>query len=204
VSSETIPQAGKEHRPDAREAHPVVRIVLTGFMGSGKTTVGRALAAALGWRFVDLDETIERKEQRSVARIFSESGERVFRGLETAVLAAELKQASVVMALGGGALVTEANRLALQGSEGTCAVLLTAPFDTLYDRCQTQSATRENGAALPVRPLLGDRTAAEARFAEREPTYRSCAQIVLESTGQTPEETVDSLLKVLKNMLPAR
>lgn len=182
--------------PDPRSALAAERIVLTGFMGSGKTTIGRRLAESLGWRFADLDSVIEQRDSRTVAAIFAESGEAAFRAMESNALAASLKESQLVLALGGGALETEANRDALATSPQTCTVLLTASFDTLYARC-LQQIEKAAESALAVRPLLGDREAAAARLARRDANYRLAAHVVLDTTGQVPEQSVNALLKLL-------
>ena len=179
---------------------PIDRIMLTGFMGSGKSTVGRRLAQRLGWRFIDLDSLIEERDGRPVSRIFAESGEAAFRVMETDALASTLLEAHIVVALGGGALETHANRQALGADSQTCTVLLTASFETLYDRCQQQIAAAAD-ISLPVRPLLGDREAAAARLAQREANYRETANLVLDTTGQQPEDSVAALLKMLGSIL---
>lgn len=184
----------------AEEPRPAERIVLTGFMGSGKSTVGRSLAQRLGWRFVDLDNVIEQLDGRAVHRIFAESGEAVFRAMETEALTSSLQEPGIVLALGGGALETLANRHALCADSLTCTILLTASFETLYDRCQQQIITAA-GSPLPVRPLLGDREAAAARLALRDANYRETASLILDTTGQQPEESVDALLTLLKSIL---
>ncbi len=204
-----MPLTTKSERTSRRtnDLATVERIVLTGFMGSGKSTIGRNLAAELGWRFIDLDTVIEQRDGRPVPRIFAESGEPAFRALETDALLSSLAESHIVLALGGGALDTPANRDALAASAHTCTVLLTASFDTLYQRCENQIKRSESqiaarsGSALPVRPLLGDPEAAKARLARREPVYRKCAHLVLETTGQQPAESVHALLKLLKSML---
>jgi shikimate kinase len=180
--------------------HPVERIVLTGFMGSGKSTVGRSLAQRLGWRFIDLDSLIEQRDGRAVSRIFSESGEAAFRAMETEALTSSLHEPRLVVALGGGALETPANRHALGTASQTCTVLLTASFETLYGRCQQQIVAAAN-SPVPVRPLLGDREAAAARLAGRDANYRVTANLVLDTTGQQPEESVDALLTLLRSIL---
>jgi shikimate kinase len=181
-------------------AHAVERIVLTGFMGSGKSTVGRSLAHNLSWRFHDLDSVIEQREGREVARIFAESGEAAFRAMETEALASSLQQSNLVVALGGGALETHANRSLLSSASQVRIVLLTAEFDTLYERCLHQIAVSAT-SSLPVRPLLGDREAAAARLARREPIYREAAHLILDTTRQQPEESVATLLSMLRSIL---
>lgn len=176
------------------------RIVLTGFMGSGKSTVGRSLALRLGWRFVDLDSLIEQGDGRAVSRIFADDGESTFRVMETNALISLLAETRLVLALGGGTLETRANRDALAAAPQTCTVLLTAPFETLYGRCLQQIATAGE-SSLPARPLLGDREAAAARMARREANYRGTANLILDTTGQEPEESVDALLAMLRNIL---
>jgi shikimate kinase len=168
-------------------------------MGSGKTTVGRALAEKLGWRFVDLDSRIEERDGRSVPRIFAESGEAPFRALETEALRSSLSEDRIVLALGGGALETPANRLAVGSAPHTCTVLLSASFDTLYGRCLEQAAA--GTPSVPVRPLLGDREAAAARLARRDAIYRQIAHLVLDTTGQQPHQSVDALLELLRGIL---
>lgn len=185
---------------NSRSGIAVERIVLTGFMGSGKTTIGRRLGERLGWRFVDLDRAIEQRDGRTVAAIFAESGEARFRAMESDELASSLEESQLVLALGGGALETAANRKTLASAPQTCTVLLTASLDTLYERCQRQVEAAAH-SALPVRPLLGDREAAAARLARRDTAYREVAHIILDTTGQHPEQSVDALLELLKGTL---
>lgn len=181
-------------------SQPVERIVLTGFMGSGKSTIGRGLAERLGWRFLDLDSVIEERDGRTVAQIFAESGEPFFRAKETEALLSLLPQSRLVVALGGGALETPGNRQALGSDSRLCVVLLTAEFETLYRRCQEQIAAAAD-SSLPVRPLLGDREGAAARLARRDPIYREAADIVLDTTGQEPHQSVAELISRLASIL---
>jgi len=125
------------------------RVVLIGFMGAGKTTVGLALAKLLGWRFRDLDGVIEERENLSIGRIFAERGEAAFRQAETAALRDLLQErpaaGDLVLALGGGAFVQEENRLMLEEA-GAITVLLEAPLEELQRRCRDEQK---------VRPLAG-------------------------------------------------
>lgn len=141
-------------------------IFLVGFMGAGKTSVGRALAEHLNWAFEDLDDRIERREGRTVPEIFRGSGESEFRRAEHAALSdvlAELQAGAIrVVALGGGAFVQE-NNAALLRKAGVPTVFLDATADELWQRCCQQAA--EAGAE---RPLLRD----IARFRELYETRR--------------------------------
>jgi len=126
-------------------------IFLVGFMGAGKTSVGRALARHLNWAFEDLDERIERLERRTVPEIFRESGESEFRRAEHAAVRdvlTELQGGAVkIVALGGGAFVQESNA-ALLGASGVPTVFLDAPVEELWQRCLKQAD--EAGAERPL------------------------------------------------------
>jgi shikimate kinase len=113
----------------------VDRLVLAGFMGSGKTTIGALLAERLGWKFLDLDVEIERRAGRRVPQIFAESGEAQFRRMEASALASVLGRRRLVLALGGGAPEELGNRLLLEQTPHTAVIYLAAPFATLVERC---------------------------------------------------------------------
>ena len=126
-------------------------IFLVGFMGAGKTSVGRALARHLNWAFEDLDDRIERLERRTVPEIFRDAGESEFRRAEHAAVRdvlAELQGGVVkVVALGGGAFVQE-NNAALLRAAGVPTVFLDAPVEELWQRCSKQAA--EKGTERPL------------------------------------------------------
>ncbi|AFL89461.1 shikimate kinase [Terriglobus roseus DSM 18391] len=167
------------------------RIVLTGFMGAGKSTVGRLLAAELGWQFADVDAEVEERYGSTIAQMFSALGEAEFRRRESAVIARALGRGNVVIALGGGAPETLTNRLLLEQTTRTAVVFLDAPFEILFDRCVLQE-----GAA--VRPLLMDADAAAQRFRQRAPIYRRCAKHHVSTADQHPQETVTAVLRLLR------
>jgi shikimate kinase len=171
----------------------VDRIVLTGFMGSGKTTVGALLAERLGWRFLDLDREIELRDGRTVPEIFRGSTEAHFRHLETAALASLLGQRRVVLALGGGAPEQLGNRLLLEQTPRTAVVYLSAPYATLVKRCAQQAA--EPGAV--GRPVLVDLAAAEERFHLRRPHYERIASHSVETSRMAAGEIVEAVLEML-------
>lgn len=168
----------------------VDRIVLTGFMGSGKTSVGGILAERLGWRFLDLDAEIERRDGRTVPQVFAESGEAHFRKLETAALAALLGQRRIVVALGGGAPEELGNRLLLEQTPRTAVVYLEAPLETLLERCERDD-TRTGTAG---RPLLAQ---AGQRFAARRHLYERIAAHRIETSSLGIEAAADAILETL-------
>ncbi len=148
-------------------------VFLVGFMASGKTSVGQELARRLRWEFVDLDATIEAREQQSIPEIFRNKGEPGFRRVETAVLRGltdSLNRDSVV-ALGGGAFIIEENRKMLRSWP---SVFLEAPVEELW---------RRSSEDQEVRPLRRDREQFARLYAERLPFYRQ-ATLVLATSGK--------------------
>ncbi len=163
------------------------RIVLTGFMGAGKSTVGRLLAERLGWQFLDLDTLIEERTGLTIAQVIERDGEAAFRRLESQALATALGRKQVVLALGGGVAEILTNRLLLEQTPATLTVFLDAPFAVLVERCLQQ----ENAA---VRPFLADRARAEARYHRRLPHYARIARIRIDTTSLNADTTVAYLL----------
>lgn len=143
-------------------------IVLVGFMGVGKTSVGRALSKRLGWPFEDLDDRIEALQGTSIERIFQEHGEAAFRRAENDALRrllAELPGSPRVIALGGGAFVQPDNRELLAGS-WAATVFLDAPVEELFRRCK-----RHGG----LRPLFGNLREFQALHEKRREHYLKAA-----------------------------
>ena len=180
------------------QAGPYDRIVLTGFMGSGKTTVGQLLAARLGWTFVDLDDEISRHGGLTVPAIFATHGEAHFRREEARALAECLTQTNIVLALGGGAPETEASRELLRLSPSTAVVYLEGPFDILQARCLAQA--REPNTV--VRPLLADADLARKRFRLRAPLYEEIATTTLPTGDHTPAALAEALHSLLSQQKP--
>jgi shikimate kinase len=186
------------------EPHPTTipanlrRIVLTGFMGAGKTTIGRLLADRLGWEFLDLDAYVESRTGLSVPSLFAIHGEPRFRQLESSALASALGRGNLVLALGGGAPEVLTNRLLLEQTPATSTIFLDAPFPALFDRCMIQ-ALNSGTPVTPeqARPLLADPAAAEARFLTRHPIYRRLARLTISTADQTPDQTASSLMERL-------
>lgn len=155
-------------------------IVLIGFMGAGKTTVGRALAARLGWSFVDTDEVIERAVGIGIPDIFAVYGEPGFRELEARVIGEQLTGEPAVVALGGGAVTTPSVREALAGHQ---VVLL--------DISLADALGRIGGD--PGRPILARLDLAEV-YASRAELYASVASLRVPVAGRSVTQIVESIV----------
>ncbi len=153
-------------------------VYLTGFMGAGKTTVGRLLAQLLHRRFVDLDDRLAAKFGRPVSEIFDHQGEAAFRRAEAKALDELGRQRGLVVAVGGGAPVFPANRRVMSASGRV--VFLAAPPEV----CQSRLSESDKAA----RPLWRDGRAAAALYAKRLPAYRR-ADLEIAADRAAPPET---------------
>ena len=167
-------------------------IFITGFSGSGKTTVGRIVAQQLGWRFVDIDEVISGGEGTSIEAIFSTLGERHFRRLERDRLSSAAQGTEQVISTGGGVPVDMRNRRVME-SNGLVACLEARP-ETIRQRLLKQSSEEEDPAA---RPMLADADPAKrirTLKAERQPSY-SLAHWTVHTDSLTPSEAADEVVR---------
>jgi shikimate kinase len=164
------------------------RVVLVGFMGSGKSSVGKLLARRLGYRFLDLDRQIEQRAGRTVADLFREEGEQAFRTREREEARALLGLDRTVVAAGGGAFAHPDTRALLR--EGALTVWLRCDPDTLEARI------RPDGS----RPLAGNRAIMRALLAEREPSYRE-ADVTVDGSSGTPREVADRIFGLVEERL---
>lgn len=181
---------GRPHLPET-----IRRIVLTGFMGAGKSTIGALLAQSLGWHFIDSDLVIEREAGRSIAQIFAEQGEAAFRTMEAKAIRAQTLREESVLALGGGAIESALTREVLSTLTKTKIVFLDAPLDVMVDRCLAQPNAAE-------RPVLTDRLRLLKRFASRLPYYRQ-AHLTVPTAGLSPHKVVVRILSELTETGPA-
>jgi shikimate kinase len=174
--------------------HFPVKIVLTGFMGAGKTTVGKRIAEMLGIGFTDLDSEIERACGMGVKEIFASDGEESFRRIETKILDEFLNRgASTIIATGGGAILKVENRCLID-ERGAMTVFLNVPAETVWARIR-----RENH-----RPLAGDESESEterfmkvARLYEvRLPDYEKFCDIKIAADGE-PDEVARNVISAL-------
>lgn len=160
-------------------------VFLIGFMGSGKTRVGRALARRLGCRFVDTDAEIERVRGLSVRRIFAGEGEAAFRRMESKAIARACRGRCRVVAVGGGAVTRPGNVAAMRRAGKV--VYLQAPLVVLGSRVGRRGARR--------RPLWSD---AARLWARRRPLYRKAAHLTVRAGRGTPARIAERIARRLE------
>jgi shikimate kinase len=161
------------------------KLYLVGFMGAGKTTMARALAARLGWQAVDIDEAIEARERLTVAEVFARHGEPYFRSVEQAVLLEQIAARHLVIATGGGTYADPQNR-ALINSDGA-AIWLDVPLDRLIARIPSDGR----------RPLAADRSGFERLYHQRRAAYQQ-AHVRLDAGGASVGALVEQLVAWLE------
>ena len=164
-------------------------IIVVGFMACGKTEVARALARRLSLPLVDLDKTIAQQQERTSAQLIVEAGEPAFRKIETATLREVLAGEIAVVALGGGAWITEANRNLIV-AHGGLSVWLDTPFELCWQRIE---------ASPEDRPLGRDRAQAEQLYRLRQPVYQLANIRVPVMAHEGLENLVERLETEIKN-----
>ena len=161
-------------------------IFLVGFMGAGKTSVGAAVARKLELGFIDLDAEISKALGATVPEIFAERGEKAFRAAESEALARTARLEDVVVATGGGAFCTQANRDTIHRSGGI-SVFLDVPWEELEKRL-----AHDHGH----RPMYGDAEAARRLFEARLPQY-NLATIVVDG-NEDPARVAEKVAEALR------
>lgn len=163
-----------------------MRMVLVGPMGSGKSTVGRRLAQALGWPFLDSDHEIERRTGVDIPYIFEKEGEAGFRRREREVVLDLLQDAPLVLASGGGAILDPMTRDAMR--RAGVVVYLAASVDQQLRRTRKDSHR-------PLLQVADPRARLEALYAVRDPLYREVAHLRVDTDHQRPAEVADEILR---------
>jgi shikimate kinase len=166
-------------------------IFLVGYRCTGKTTVARLLAGRLGWGWLDADAVLEERTGRSVRAVFAEEGEAGFRRRESAVLKELCGCQRHVIATGGGVVLDPENRARLRGAGRV--VWLTADPETIGQRLEADAATAERRPNLSV----GGREEVRELLRFREPLYRACADVSVDTVGRSPEDVAGSILAAL-------
>ncbi len=163
-------------------------VFLVGFMGSGKSSLGKELARRLKWDFVDLDSRIENREGHSIPELFRSRGEPGFRLAETKALRdlTESLACDTVVALGGGTFAQPENRELLQAWR---SVFLEAPLDELWSRCTDHANDR---------PLRKDRIEFARLYQDRLPFYRQ-ATVTVVTSGRDPASLCDEIERKLQS-----
>jgi len=164
-------------------------------MGSGKSSVGRRIAFRTGHRFVDTDELVTSRAGRSITQIFAAHGEAYFRDLETAALAELAAESSIVLATGGGIVLREKNRAALQRI-GVVAWLDAAP-DALFERVSRNKK----------RPLLqteDPRASFDALLTSRREIYAAAADFSVDSTHLSHDDAARAVIEAAENCARTR
>ena len=159
-------------------------VFLVGFMGAGKSTVGKVLARLIGWDFVDLDELIVASERRGIPEIFAREGEAYFRRVERGILASLRGRTRLIVACGGGTYENEESRLLIDRMGR--AVWIQVPLRQALARC----------AGGEERPLLRDGAQAEALYRRRLPTYRA-AGLHVDADGLSAAEVAERIAGLL-------
>jgi shikimate kinase len=164
-------------------------IVLIGYRGAGKTTIGAMLAQSLGWRFVDTDDLVEAAAGLTIVEIFRQRGEQGFRTLEAEAVRQSVGRRQQVISAGGGAVHSEENRRLLRGA-GLC-VWLTAPADEL---CQRLMADPRTASTRPALTRAGGLAEIQRLLPIREPLYAATAHHTISTAGRSMADVIDEVL----------
>ncbi len=167
-------------------------VFLTGFMGSGKTTIGKILSKQLNYEFIDLDILIEKKEGRIINKIFKDSGEKYFRKIEKENLRFVSGSEKKIISLGGGALIEEENQKFVK-DKGILIYLMVTPGE-IYERLKN---TTDRPLLLKEDKTLCSEEEFEGRIASlfeaREPGYLT-ARYVIDTVAKSPDKIADEII----------
>lgn len=169
-----------------------MNLALIGYRGTGKSTVARQLALDLAWDWVDADVEIERRAGKSIAALFADDGEGRFRDLESEVLVELVRRSRMVIAAGGGAVLRDENRRQLERC--THVVWLRASTAAILRRVETDATT---AGRRPQLTTAGGEVEVVRLLAEREPLYRQCAKLEVDTEHKTPAEIAGEIIRQL-------
>lgn len=172
---------------------------ISGFMASGKSTIGSILAKTLGWKFIDLDEAIEKKENKKTTQIFSDEGEDYFRLRETEILQEIVVEDNMIISLGGGTLMKAENREFIM-STGKLIFLKTSPTIT-YERLKDK---KDRPVLFNIREEQVDQKTSidriESLMKKRKNIY-SNADFTFNTDNDSVRKTVDNIVRVIRKSI---
>jgi shikimate kinase len=166
-------------------------VFLIGYRGTGKTTVAACLARRLDWPWIDADAHLERIAGRTIRELFASEGEAGFRLRESAVLEELCRRKNHIIATGGGVVLAAGNRERLKQSGRV--IWLTADPETIRRRIESDPSTAARRPVLSV----GGLAEIEQLLTVREPWYRACADLIVETTDRSPEEIAEAVFRSL-------
>lgn len=163
-------------------------IVLIGFMGSGKTTIGKSLSQALDMKFIDMDHEIEKQEDKTIRELFQLDGEGYFRSLETEFLKTRLDDRNTIFSTGGGVILKEENCELL--SQLGSVVLLHADIEHIINNIRSDEA-RKNRPLLQEKDYIGK---IKHLYKEREEMYLNAANLIVKTSGRNVSELAEEII----------
>jgi shikimate kinase len=170
-----------------------MQIILIGYRGTGKSTVASIIANLLDLTWIDADDEIEARAGCTIKEIFASDGEAFFRDLEQQVVADLVTRDSIVIAMGGGAVLRETNRQAMEEATGA-VVWLQASADLVYKRITGDTAT---SARRPQLTGLSDYAEIEDLMKKRQPLYQECADWEVITDGKTPHQVASEIVSLV-------
>lgn len=172
-----------------------MNLLLIGYRGTGKTSVGRRLGELLDMPVIDADVELERRAGRTIREIFSRDGEPVFRQLEAELLADLLASGHRILSLGGGVVLKPENRALIKNASDRRVVWLNAGAPAIHARLTTDATTSERRPALTN---LNGLEEIETLLAAREPYYAECADYRIETEGKSVEQIATEIVSLVK------
>ena len=173
-----------------------MNITLIGYRGTGKSSVARLVAARMGWSWVDADSRIEELAGRSIREIFEAEGESGFRDRESAVIQELTRRDRFVIAAGGGAVLRAENRAAIKEA-GLVAWLVASP-EAIERRLAQDPTTATRRPALTI---AGGLEEIRSLLGQREPIYRACADLIVETDQCSPEQLADQIVREVSSRM---
>lgn len=164
-----------------------MKLILIGFMGVGKTSVGKKLSEKLNLKFIDTDYEIEKSENKTISQIFEDYGERYFRTLETKILKSSIKEENIIISTGGGIITNEENYKILKNEK-----------NVIFLDASTKTIIRHLYDETNKRPLLKDSKNLSSKIEEllsiRYEKYKEVSDILIEVNNKNIDEVISQIL----------